>query len=213
MTKKVIYPPRPKNRVMPTELARLEKMDKYVCQPKYQGSRICVHISPEGEVSSCDRHGSTHDTFQLSPQQVQEILALPGRQKGLEYWLDGEVLIKTKAKDTKGKIVFFDILQAGKYLFMKPNQMARLAMLDELCGHARNIDPWRGIAYQVSENILLSPYFDKDFADAFKKYTNDDEVEGLVLRDKKSVLDNFGQREYEVTWLVRCRKPHRNYNF
>ena len=49
----------------------------------------------------------------------------------MEYWLDGEVLIKTKAKDTKGKIVLFDILQAGKYLFMKfHDQMGRLAMLN-----------------------------------------------------------------------------------
>lgn len=210
---KVIFPPRPKGRIMPTELPRLEKLGIYVCQPKYQGSRICINIAADETVTSCDRHGSTHASFHLSQQQIQELLALPGRKKGLEYWLDGEVLIKTKAKDTKGKIVLFDILQAGKYLFMKPDQMVRLAMLDELCGNARTIDPWRGIAYQVSNNILLSPYFDKDFADSFKKYTNDDEVEGLVLREKKSVLDNFGQKEYEISWMVRCRKPHKNYNF
>ena len=210
---KVIFPPRPKGRIMPTELPRMEKMGKYIWQPKYQGSRICINISPEGQVTSCDRHGSTHASFHLSSQHIQEILALPGLKKGIEYWLDGEVLIKTKAKDTKGKIVLFDILQVGTYFFMKPVQTERLAILDELCGFARTFDPWRGIAYKVSENILLSPYGEQGFAEAFKKYTNDDEVEGLVLRDKESVIDNFGQKEYETTWLIRCRRPHKNYNF
>jgi hypothetical protein len=29
------------------------------------------------------------------------------------------------------------------------------------------------------------------------------------------VLDNFGQKEYDVPWMVRCRKPHPGgtYNF
>ena len=82
-----------------------------------------------------------------------------------------------------------------------------------LCGFASVLDHWRGIAYQVSENILLSPCSEEGFADYFKKYTNDDEVEGLVLREKKSTLDNFGQKEYEINWMVRCRKPAKNYNF
>ena len=79
---KVIYPPRPKGRIMPTELPRLEKLGIYVVQPKYQGSRICINIAPDETVTSCDRHGSTHASFSLSQQQIKEILALPGRPEG-----------------------------------------------------------------------------------------------------------------------------------
>jgi hypothetical protein len=34
-----------------------------------------------------------------------------------------------------------------------------------------------------------------------------DELEGLVLRKKSAVLDSYGDKEYETTNLIRCRKP------
>jgi ATP-dependent DNA ligase len=209
---KVIYPPRPKSAIPPKELEYYEKQGVWCLQYKYNGSRSVIHIEADGTVSVWSRHGDAHRSWTLSASIRDQLLALPGLVKGQEYWLDGELLIKTFAEDTKGKIVLFDVLQAGKYLFLKPDQMGRLAMLDEICGKPRTLDSWRGMGYVISEDLLMAPTFIENFKARFNE-DRGDEVEGLVLRRKDAGLDNFGQKEYECSWIIRCRKPHKNYNF
>jgi hypothetical protein len=150
------------------------------------------------------------------PESVKnEILALPGIKKGIKYVFDGELMIKTKAEDTKGKIILFDILQQDKYLFLNTNQKQRIELLDEICGKPRTLDPWRGMAYQISKNVMMAPTYFSGFAKEFEKWLNSstEEVEGLVLRRLNSVIDNFGNKEYKVDWMIRCRKPDKHCNF
>lgn len=209
---KVIYPPRPKGAIPPQELDYYEKTGLWVAQPKYNGGRNVIHIEVNGNISMWGRHGAKHEIFSMTDSQREQILSLPGLKKGQEYWLDSEVLIKTKAPETKNKIILFDVLQAGRYLFMSPNQMVRLEMLDEICGRPRVLDNWRRMAYKISDDVLMSPTYLEGFKDRFNDDLGD-EVEGLVLRKKDSFIDNFGVKEYEVGWLIRCRRQHKNYNF
>jgi ATP-dependent DNA ligase len=208
----IIYPPRPKGAIPPKELDYYEKTGLWIAQPKYNGARSVILITSEQKVSIISRHGRAHLNYSMPSYIEKEILGLPGLKKGCKYWLDAELLVKTTAKDTKGKIVIFDVLQIDKYLFLNPDQMGRLRLLNEICGNPKKLDPWRGMGYYISENILMSPYFEKNLKAEFNKNYGD-EVEGLLLRKKNSVLDNFGQKEYEVGWLLRCRKPHKNYSF
>lgn len=196
----------------PKELDYYERQGVWLVQPKYNGSRAVIHVTTDGTVTIWDRHGGAHRSYMMSASVRDQILALPGLTKGLEYWLDSELMIKTSAPETKNKLILFDVLQADKYLFLKPNQVGRLAILDEICGKPRTLDPWRGMGYQISSDLLMAP----SFYDNFKFHFNEDkgdEVEGLVLRRKDSVLDDFGQKEYKCNWIIRCRKPHANYNF
>jgi len=206
-----VFPPRPKITIPPGDLDFYEQSGLWVAQPKYNGSRIGVHVK-DGVVTVWDRHGGHFRSFSLSSYIRNEILSLPGLDRGIEYWLDGELLIKTSAKDTKNKIIFFDVLKKDRYLFLRPNQLARLEILDDICGHPRGLDPWREMGYIISDNLLMAPTFEKDFSKLFHRALGD-EVEGLVLRKKDSSLDNFGSKQYEASWLVRCRKPHKNYDF
>lgn len=208
----VIFPPRPKSAIPPKELDYYEKTGIWCVQPKYNGARSVVSVSPEGKVEIYSRHGRKHLNYTMPNFMEKEIQAIPGLKPGIQYWLDGELLNKTTAKDTKGKLVLFDVLQIDKYLFLKPNQVERVELLKGICGNPTKLDPWRGMSYQFSENIMMAPTFFSNFSQEFAKDYGD-EVEGLVLRKKDSVLDNFGQKEYEVNWLVRCRKPHKNYSF
>jgi ATP-dependent DNA ligase len=208
---KVIYPPRPKGAIPPKELEYYEGMGSWVAQYKYNGTRNIIHVE-SGVVSMWGRHGKAHKNFSMTASHRDQILALPGLKKDQEYWLDSEVLSKTKAKDTKNKIVLFDILQAGRYLFVSPDQMKRLELLDEVCGKPRQLDSWRGFGYVISDDILMAPIFSENFTARFSD-DKGDEVEGLVLRKKDSALDNFGVKEYEVNWLIRCRHQHKNYRF
>jgi len=208
----IIFPPRPKGAIPPGELGYYESLNLYCAQPKYNGSRNPIHISADGQVSSYSRHGRAHRTYAMPESVKSEILALPGLPKGIEVWLDAELLSKTTAADTKHKIVLFDILHYDKYLFLSPNQVGRLELLAKVCGNPTKLDSMRAMGYVVSDNILLAPTFYSGFKEEFVK-DRGDEVEGLVLRKLNSTIDNFGQKEYEVNWLIRCRRPHKNYNF
>lgn len=207
-----IFPPRPKGAMPPRELDYYEKQGVWCAQYKYNGSRCVIHII-NGTVSIIDRHASKHRSYTMPATMRDQLLALPGLDKNKEYWLDGELLIKTSATDTKEKIVLFDVLQAGNYLFLKPNQMGRLDMLNEICGRPKELDPMRGMGFVISDDLMMAPTFQSDFTAHFNEKIQYDECEGLVLRRKDSALDNFGTKEYECSWIVRCRKPHKNYNF
>jgi ATP-dependent DNA ligase len=209
---KILFPPRPKGAIPPTELEYFESQGGFGVQCKYNGARSIVRITPDGQVYIYSRHGRPHRTYTMSVSVMNEFLSLPGLKKGIEVWLDGELLSKTTATDTKNKIVLFDVLHYENYLFMKPDQKGRIELLSTICGNPTKLDAMRGMAYVVSENILMAPTFYSNFKEEFCK-DRGDEVEGLVLRKLNSALDNFGQKEYEVDWLIRCRRPHKNYNF
>jgi ATP-dependent DNA ligase len=208
---KIIFPPRPKTSIPPQELSYYEELGIFLGQPKYEGSRFLANISPRG-VFFYSRHGRAHQGFTYPRELFEEISALPGLKNGVEYWLDGEILTKTTATDTKNKVVFFDVLHYDNYLFLGPNQVERIKLLSEICGNPTKLDPWRGMGYLVSDNVMMAPTFYSGFEQEFKKDCGD-EVEGLVLRKQNSVIDNFGKEEYSVNWLIRCRRPHKNYNF
>lgn len=209
----VIYPPRPQFSIHPIDLNKYDKADVWLTQYKYNGSRNLIHIDSNNEVRVWSRHGRVHKRYNLPNNVRKEIQNLPGLIKGREYWLDTELLDKTKEKDTKEKIVIFDVLADGKYLFNTPNQIKRLELLNNICGKPNKLDSLRGIGYVISENLWMAPHFMTDFTDHFNEISEIGEVEGLVLRKRNSVLDNFGTKEYSCRWLVRCRREHRNYDF
>jgi len=210
----ILYPPRPKGKINPTRLAKYEESGKWICQRKFNGTHIVVHIPHDRRVHILTRHGEPPKLFSLSQSHIDQILSL-NFEKGKEYWLAGELLDhKTTNQEYKKKIVFFDVLQAGRYLIGRPDQMGRLQILEEICQPDPNsLEPANGIALQLLPNIWMAQWWDEDFVVRFNEFLGLDEIEGLVLRKKKSALDNFGRREYEVTWMVRCRKPHTNYDF
>lgn len=209
---RIIFPPRPKGTIPPKDLNYYEKLGMWCVQPKYQGARCLIHITPEQEVNFYSRHGRPFLNYVPPKFLKSEILKLRGVEPGIEYWLDGEILIKTTAQDTKNKIILFDILHYKRYLFLKPSQVERLKILYEICGEPKELDPWRKMGYVVSENILVAPVFYSNFAEHFNE-NNCDEVEGLVLRKKDSTIENYGEKEQDVNWLIRCRKPNKNCNF
>jgi len=210
---KILFPPRPKSATPPHELAYYEKQNLWLVQYKYNGSRCVINISPNRVITILERHGRLHRGYVPPLSICQQLANLPGLEKNKEYWLDGELMIKTVAPDTKGKIILFDVLQAGNYLFKKPDQVGRLQLLREICGNPTVLDPYRQMAYLVSKDVWMAPYFLDNFCQHFKEKIGFDEIEGLVLRRRDFALDNFGGKEYETGKIIRCRKPSKNCNF
>lgn len=212
---RTLYPPHPMSKIPHHRLSEYEASGEWIAQRKFNGTRILVNVSPSGEVGILNRHGKPPARFSLGTRHREQVLSL-FLQKGLEYWFDGELLDhKTSDPRYKGKIVLFDILQAGEYMIREPRQDGRIAMLSEICGSPERHEPNSGIALEVSEDLWMAESWTSGFADRFSDFLEMPEVEGLVLRRKSSVLGSFGQKKYEVPWIVRCRKPSasKSYNF
>ena len=209
---KVIFPPRPKTRIVPGRLPRYEKTGQWVVQRKFNGTRNTINVTPSGEVRFW-HYGEPHKLFKPTPELIRQVLSL-NLQPGLEYWLDSELLLsKTKNPHYKGKMVLFDVLQSGRYLMGSPDQMGRLELLAKICGHPTELEPHSGLALQATDGIWMAQTFESDFVDRFNDFLDHDEIEGLVLRKKKSAITSPGATRYEVDWQIRCRKPSKQYQF
>ena len=208
-----MYPPRPKSRIRPAELTRYENQHGWVAQRKFNGTRTLIHVTPAMSVEAWRPGREPHLQWSLSPEMVKQVLSLR-LEGGKEYWFDGELLNnKTSSPEYKNRIVFFDILQAGRYLFGSPDLMGRQKLLFDICGNPTKLEPARGIALAVTENLWLAETFTDHFVDRWNDFIDFDEIEGLVLKKPNSKIDNFGRKEYEVDWQLRCRKEHKNYSF
>lgn len=210
---KIIYPPRPSGKINPTDLPYYESTGKWCVQRKFNGHRNLIHISPDRVVTFASRHGQEHKKWTPSPQLKEELLSVLELQKGLEYWLDGELM--AKQVNATNEIILFDVLQEGRYFFGFPDQMKRLEILKGICGNPKVLEPG-GIALEVSPKIWMAETWTDHFVDRFKEALPNPRLEGLVLRKKAAALDNFGQTEYETGNVIRCRKPfseNKGYNF
>ena len=211
----MLYPPHPLHKIAPHMLGEYEETGLWTAQRKFNGTHVLVHVSAARKVSILTRHGAAPKMFTLTGEHKEQILSLDF-EEGKEYWLDGELLDhKTRSSKYKGKIVFFDVLHAGEYLIRKMDQKGRLGLLANICSNPSSPEPFAGIALSVTDHIWMAENWEKDFFSRFKDFIHMDEIEGLVLRKSSSFIDNFGQKEYGVSWILRCRKPHGggNYNF
>lgn len=196
-----IYPPRPKNTIPPSQLSQEEQRGCWLWQPKYDGDR-CIVVVDGQKVQFGNRHHKFHPSNKLKhliPQITS--LALPTGSA----CLDGELL--------NGSIlVLFDVLEyGGKYLIGK-TQVERLEILELICGKPVKLCEPK-VARQVSSHLWLSLTGTKDFLANFQELTKSNLVEGLLLRQPNSILDQWGSTEYEVEWQLRCRKSTKNYRF
>ncbi len=204
------FPPSPKSKLDPNRLENEEKKGTWIAQRKFNGQRNLIHVL-NGKVELWNRHGVRHRNYKPDPILIKQILSL-NLDPTKEYWLDGELLAaKPGNKEFKGTIVLFDIIQAGKYLY-GINQMERLQILNDICRNPQILCE-AGFALKVTSNIWLAENFVNDFEGEFQRFIDHDVIEGLVLRDKNAVLDNLGTAPYEVNWIIRVRKPHKNYGF
>jgi hypothetical protein len=215
---KILFPPHPEGKITHESLPVYESQGTWVAQRKYNGTHVVLNVSSTNQVGLLTRHGTPPKLFSLSASHITQILSL-NLVPNQEYWFAGELLDhKTTTPEYKGRIVLFDVLQApidgpSRYLMRRPNQMCRLSVLDEICGFPTKLEPHHGIALQATKDIWLAEHFETDFVRHFMEFIHLPEIEGLMLRKKLSAIDNLGGAEYDVSWMLRCRKPHSGGNY
>lgn len=199
----IVHGPRPKGRIRPEQLPAYEKTGNWIIQRKYNGHKNTIYIS--GDQVDFYNKGAKFLRYKMPEKLRKQFAALNLKGK---CWLDGELLHPT-VKDT---VVLYDALQLdGKYLIGK-TQIERLNLLSEVCVNPQQLCS-SGVALQVSDNIWLAEWWDKDFACHFEEFLDLDLIEGLVLRRKKGRLMNMGHLPYETDDQIRCRKNSKKYRF
>ena len=189
--------------MLPSDLHHYEN-GEWIAQRKFRGSRILVYISKDKKVTVGSRHGIKFSKFDLDSCEKKELTSCLNLENNKDYWLDGELM--NKDKNATNEIIFFDVLQVGEYFFHKPSQEERLEILKNICNNPKN-KCRSNIALEITSKFWLAESFFSEFKNRFDESISNEQLEGLVLRRKKTGLDSFGEKEYETTNLIRCRKP------
>jgi len=156
----------------------LSKDPNWIAEPKYNGSRLELHHLPDNSWEFWNRHGQKM-SYTPSPELLEDLNGL--NLKG--YWiLDGE-LRHNKVKGIRNKIVIYDVFMVeGNLLVSIPFQDRRL-ILETL---------FKYYGPDVGDILDLAPQFDSNFRQHFDRYLDDEEIEGLVIKNLKGKL-NLGR--------------------
>lgn len=113
--------------------------------------------------------------------------------------LDGE-LMHFKVKGIKDIIVFYDV-----YILGGRNVREELKYRREMLH-----DIFRGKTFN---HIQISEVYESNFESMFDRVIEQEENEGLVLKNKKGKIVWNPMRSPDVHWQFKIRRPHKNYSF
>lgn len=204
----ILYPPRPGTSVQPNTLAGYPG---WWAQRKYNGTRTMVYLSPEGDLALYSRHREPLKTYSCSPA-LRSGLSQIQSSSGWTV-LDGE-LLHSKTKGLKDRLVVFDLLvHEGKYL-LGSTYKKRYEILATSLKSPTQLEQHsgRGLALQTSlcVSLWLAPILPVT-QESYSELLDLDEIEGLVLKNPGGVLLPGTRPDNNGDWLIRVRKPHKNY--
>jgi ATP-dependent DNA ligase len=170
----------------------LSSKKEWVAERKYNGNRLQLH-SLNGKLEFWNRHNERMDYF--PPEFIAEKLKyLPGY-----CVLDGE-LRHNKVVGIAHKIMFYDVFVWGNKLLIGQPFWYRRNILKKL--FVCNAEP-----------IGVPEQFTSNFAEVFRTVTQDDEIEGLVIKNTRGVLNLGRTAGVNSNWMYKVRKPNGSYRF
>lgn len=204
------FPPRPTASIPPTRIA---EFDGWLAQRKFNGTRTMVFVDPDGEVVLRTRHREEHRAYAITDAMVESIKSLD-LDRGKWHVLDGE-LLHSKTTRIKDRLVLFDVLvHAGRYL-VGTTVEERLPMLRKITRDPTTHEDETGcrIALVAAPTLWVAETFsDQARYDAlYEQAIGLDELEGLVLKNPGGRLSPGVSEQNNGEWIVRVRKPHKNY--
>jgi len=210
----IMYPPRPKVSIPPEKIIDYEKKG-YVAQLKFNGTRTLVEMKPGGEIKLWTRNREPHKAYTLSEGMKADLMEFhESSDPDKHVVLDGE-LMHSKTKGLKDVFIAFDILVCEDNYFIDMKMLERFRILDEIMGEQddREKQTGREIAIYVRDHLWLADTFVYDLAGQFERFKDMDEVEGLVLKNPDAKLERGHSENNNSSWLIRARKPNKNYRF
>lgn len=207
------FPPRPGITLYHPLLSRYSASE-WLAQRKFKGQRNLIYVSADHKIEFWSRHKENrfqHGNYDLSDEMRSSILAL--NLPSQELVLDSE-LLHAKTKWVKDTVVLFDVLYLGEYL-SNATQVDRLALLQSICNSPTVLEPGKRALF-VNKHVWMAETIESDFTTQYRSMLSCPEIEGLVLRKRNSRLRDgnlsLGRIKYEAPWMVRVRKPEKNYH-
>jgi len=209
----IFYPPRPETSLSPEKLADYE--GKWLAQRKFNGTRTMIEFAPSG-IKLWTRHKEEHKAYKPSPAMA-ECLAMwhDVMGKDARHIIDGE-LLHNKTRNIKDVFVAFDVLVFDDQYLVGTKYLERYDHLStELMGGEFEWEEVSGnhLALQFVPGLWLAENFYANFHAEYERHINLDEIEGLVLKKASAELDYGFKMNNNGSWLLRCRKPSKNYKY
>jgi len=186
----IYYPPKPTLITIDQSLfSELERDERFVAEPKYNGDRLILYKNTGFEFWS--RHGAPLRRYQPSSGLIDHIKRL--------NWLgdcvcDGE-LIHFKTKTIKHCVVLFDMYEWHGKRIDHLKFLERRKRLEDLLSGSSFTD------------LFIAPQWLSGWRERFNQVTEKDEIEGLVMKrlDAKVILGRSSSPV--VRYMFKVRKP------
>jgi len=203
---KYIYPPRPENKIAPSSLETFEKMEKFLGQPKLNGSSMQLYT--DGKIVIIMNRHKERLAIKLEIEELKNL------HRGHGWMvLCGEYMNKNKKDETgkfwNHKFVIFDILVLNGEHLLGTTFEERYEIL-------RNLYPDNPVKlqlHQISENCLRVNSINSGFVEMYKELTKWDMYEGFVMKKADGKLENGTTANNNVRTQLKCRKGTKNYIF
>jgi len=204
------FPPRPTASIPPTRIA---EFDGWIAQRKFNGTRTVTFVTPEGDVVLRTRHREEHRAYSITDAMVESVGSLD-LARGKWHVLDGE-LLHSKTTRVKDRLVLFDVLvHEGRYL-VGTTVEERLPLLRAITRAPSTHETETGseIALLAAPTLWVAETFaDQDrYGEIYEQALGLDELEGVVLKNPRGRLSPGVSEANNGEWIVRVRKPHKNY--
>jgi ATP-dependent DNA ligase len=205
-----IYPPRPKTSI-PFDATGQYADAAWTAQLKLNGTRNLIFVSPDGEVDFWNRHKERHKAWSPPPQIVDAIK----QQFACGKWIvvDSE-LLHSKHASVKNTLYLFGLLVCDNEYLVGCTYADCHAMLAQRCGKVKPIERFGGFVSEVSTNIWLANLIPNEQWDTAWQIANSQPiVEGIVLKRLAAKLEYARSEDNNGSWMIRCRKATKNYQF
>lgn len=205
---KYIYPPRAENKIAPESLSTFEEMDRFLAQPKLNGSSMQIYFSDGAkEIKLMNRHKGLMEC-KMDKNELRKLYRGSG-----EMILCGEYMNKNQ-KDETGKpwnikYVIWDIIMFNGQHLLGSTFEQRFGILQTL--YPSNFS--KKHLHFISENCFRVNSFRMDFLSNYKDITQFDMYEGLVLKRGDGKLEDGYSENNNVRTQIKCRKGTKNYIF
>ena len=206
-----IYPPRPKTAVPYEDIVRY-KDGRWMAQLKLNGTRNLIFVSPEGDVEFWNRHNEKHRAWIPTPTIIEAVR----RQFACGKWvvLDSE-LLHSKHPDVKNTIYLFGALVLDSSYLVGESYESSYDRLAIVCGNPTTlVDGYGGFVSDLGGGLWLARMIEHDrWDEAWAVAQNTPIVEGVVLKRVKAKLEMGCSADNNGSWMIRCRKPTKNFQF
>jgi ATP-dependent DNA ligase len=181
-----------------SEIDKYSKDTNWVAELKMNGSN-CLLYKENNKYHFYDRHGKMLVYTPIS-ELIQELDNLKIQDNSI---LNAE-LLHNKTKVTKNTLFFHCILKWD-------NKLYNGVTFGKQREHLESI--FNGNKYNY---LILANHYKGEFKKIFKKVINNDKenlIEGLVLKNLTGKININTNSSKEVWWMIKIRKPSKNYTF